>query len=213
MNPVYNIDEIKKIMNKNSHGILINSPDDLLNLVLKCLQEYQTYLTGKENPRVEDLWNFNKDSLTHKSEEDFSDHIKAFLDLKMKSSGMIINREVQLNRGINGDPGSRTDIWINVYSKDRESKYSLCLEVKGSWNPSAPAAMKEQLVDKYMGAGGADAGIYLVGWFDSEKYPQQRNMWKNNREEANRDLGVQVQELHQQEPLLAELIINCDYKI
>lgn len=213
LNPIYSVDEIKKIMGKDSRGVLINSPEDLLNLVLECLREYQTYLTGKENPRVEDLWNLNKTSLTHKSEEDFSDHIKAFLDLKMKSSCIIINREVQLNRGINGTSGARTDLWVNVYSRDRESKYSLCIEVKGSWNTSAPTAIKEQLVDKYMGSGGADAGIYLVGWFDSKKYPQQENMWNNDREWANADLDAKVQEQRQKEPLLMKLIINCDYRI
>jgi hypothetical protein len=165
LNPVYSITEIKKLLGKRSDGYLVTSPQGLLNVVIECLHNYQTYLTGKENPRVEDLWNYNKSELTHKPEEAFSDHIKAYLDLTMRASGMVINREVQLNRGRNGEAGSRTDIWITALSKDQLSNISLCIEVKGSWNSSASTAMEEQLVKKYMGAGGADAGILLVGWY------------------------------------------------
>lgn len=51
------------------------------------------------------------------------------------------------------------------------------------------------------------------GWFDSKKYPQQENMWNNDREWANADLDAKVQEQRQKEPLLMKLIINCDYRI
>lgn len=210
-NPVHDEQTIKKLMTRNSLGELVSSPQGLLDVILECLDDYQKHLTGKENPRVEDLWNYNKNALTHKTEEEFSDHLKDYLERKI-GTATIINREVQLNRGRNGESGARTDIWINTFSKEPSSKISLCIEVKGSWNSSTPTAMREQLVDKYMGAGGADAGIYLAGWFQSKNYPQ-KTQWKNNRDKAIADLQLQAQILKSEGNLIASKVISCDYRL
>ena len=210
--PTYPEDQIESLMANNTIGHLITSPQGLLDIVLECLENYQIYLTGKENPRVEDLWNSNAKKLTHKPEWAFSDHIKSFLDLTMRSSGMVINREVQLNSGRNGEPGSRTDIWVNTFLKDKSAPISLCIEVKGSWNSSARNAMEEQLVNKYIGEGGADAGIFLVGWFDSKKHPQA-NEWGNNKNKAIENLNEQAKSLREKGHLIAATVISCDYRL
>ena len=152
------------------------------------------------------------DAISHKKEEDFSDHLKKFLDMILTPEGVIINREVVLNRGRNGEAGARTDIWIDALIKETSEKLSLCIEVKGSWNRSAPTAMKEQLVDKYMGNGGADVGILLVGWFQSHKVPQ-KNMWEDNRDMARAELEQQAAKLTQSGYLIKSIVIDCEYRL
>lgn len=210
--PIYSSNVISALICSYHKGVLINSPKDLLNAVCNALNEYQVLLTGKETPQVEALWNVIGDVISHKKEEDFSDHLKKFLEMKLKPEGVIINREVQLNRGRNGEAGARTDIWIDALIKEKSEKISLCIEVKGSWNPSARTAMKEQLVDKYMGNGGADVGILLVGWFQSHKVPQ-KNIWGDNRDMARAELEQQAAKLTQSGYLIKSIVIDCEYRL
>ena len=140
LNPQYKVEEIKKIIDSSNQGVIINTPHDLMITVLDTLNAYQVFLTGKETPRVEDLWNCIDNSIRHKDEECFSDHLASFLKERLIDSRIIINREVQLNRGRFGDAGSRTDIWITALSPN-DQKITLCIEVKGSWNRSTPNAM------------------------------------------------------------------------
>ncbi len=212
INPQFDMETIKILLTQKTNRILITSPQGLLETINNCLMDYQTYLTGKRSPMVEALWNKGKNSISPKSEEDFSDNILNYLQLRLVSTGIIINREVQLNRGRNGEAGSRTDIWIDTCSPDKSNKISLCIEVKGSWNPSATTALKTQLVEKYMSDGAADVGIFLVGWFDSKKYPQKKNLWKNDRIRALTELESQAEQEQLKGHCVCARIINCDYK-
>ena len=168
-------------------------------------------MTGKETPRIEDLWNCIDNSIRHKDEECFSDHLASFLKERLVDSQIVINREVQLNRGRFGTPGSRTDIWITAFSEN-DQKITLCIEVKGSWNSTATNAMRNQLIDKYMGSGGADAGILLVGWFQSKSSPVT-NMWHNDKEEAQTQLEEQARSANTDGFLISTMILNCEYRI
>ena len=211
LNPQYEVEEIKKIIDSSKQGVIINTPTDLMTTVLDVLDAYQIYLTGKETPRVEDLWNCINNSITHKDEECFSDHLASFLKERLVDSRIVINREVQLNRGRSGDSGSRTDIWITALSSN-DQKITLCIEVKGSWNRTATNAMQTQLIDKYMGSGGADSGILLVGWFQSKSSPVT-NMWHNDKEEAQTQLEEQARSANTDGFLISTMILNCEYRI
>ncbi len=207
--PVYEHCVIKQIIDINNDLLLFKNAQDLLAVVLAALSDYQTFLTGKENPRIEDLWNSINGKYTHKNEEDFSDHIKSFLDTRLNKHRVFINREVQLNRGLFNRPGSITDIWINA-SSVKSSKLSLCIEVKGSWNPEAKDSFNSQLIDKYMKEGGAAAGIYLVGWFQSKKCPV-KNVW-STRQQMLRFLKSQSAIARKKDILVESTIINCEYR-
>lgn len=211
LNPQYTVKEIKKIIDRSKQGVIVNTPTDLMTTVLDVLGDYQIYLTGKETPRVEDLWNCIDNSIRHKDEECFSDHLASFLKERLVDSRIVINREVQLNRGRFGTPGSRTDIWITAFSEN-DQKITLCIEVKGSWNSTATNAMQNQLIDKYMGSGGADAGILLVGWFQSKSSPVT-NMWHNDKEEAQTQLEEQARSANTDGFLISTMILNCEYRI
>ena len=210
--PTYSTDEIKHIIDGNDSGVIINSPEDLFHLVLELLEKYQIYLTGKESPRVDDLWDYNgKNVAQHKEEGHFSNHLKSFLEERLYRENIAINREVKLNAGIDGEAGSQTDIWINAFSRCSGEKITLCIEVKGSWNNETLTAMDNQLIGKYMGAGGADAGIFLVGWFRS-KTSNQKNICNNDKNAAEAILKQQEALATAAGHLVRSVVIDCPAK-
>ncbi|MDD6337317.1 MAG: hypothetical protein PUC15_02905 [Lentisphaeria bacterium] len=210
--PLYRCSSIKHLVDK-TNMFLINSPQDLLHLVCKTLLDYQDFINGKDTPRIEDLWNNLGKEFTPKSEEDFSDHLKSYLEIFLRKFKVVINREVQLNRGSHGKPGARTDIWVETFSDDYPKKISLCIEVKGSWNPEIKDALNNQLIGKYMDNGAADAGIFLVGWFKA----------KNCSRPIDHSLGETIEEAqaflrHQEEVAVKKghlvkcVVIDCEYR-
>jgi hypothetical protein len=211
--PTYDIPSIKKLLEGQEKGSVVNTATDLLEVVFDMLKEkYQNFLTGKETPRVRDLWNEpqrGKEGVKHKDEATLSDHIKSYLELVLPK--MVINREVKLNRGSGDETGAQTDIWITAFSQCDNTRLRLCIEVKGSWNSSCPTAFHDQLCKKYMGDGGADAGIYLVGWFWSEQKTSHKNQWHNDRSEAECVLQQQERELSQRYKV-RHLILDCTYR-
>lgn len=199
--------EVIRMIVTHGVGVIVNTPRKLLEVVERALNQYQVFLTGKSSPQVGMLWNEQKDgSLRHKDEESFSDHIKVFLERELKD--IVFNREVQLNRGRMNKPGSRTDIWVNKPVAGR-TPLALCIEVKGSWNESVHVAVKNQLVGKYMGEGGAEAGILLLGWFAARRM-QHKNVYKNKKE-ATKELSGQVQEVECKGKLVSHHVIDCSY--
>lgn len=82
-------------------------------------------------------------------------------------------------------------------------------KVKGSWNESVHVAVKNQLVGKYMGEGGAEAGILLLGWFAARRM-QHKNVYKN-KTEATKELSGQVQEVECKGKLVSHHVIDCSY--
>lgn len=216
ISPPYSLDQIKQIVDIKNNRRLVNSIKDLFDLTLDYLSKYQSFLTGVDTPRVEDLWNAIKTNkkvtmLTPKEEEDFSDHLKSYLKFYFEEYKIAINREVQLNRGLKEKEGARTDIWLDAFSSDSSRHWKLCIEVKGSWNRTARTALKTQLIDKYMHNGGADAGIFLVGWFQSEHFKVSK-AWKSELS-AKEHLESQVVEAQKQYPLVKAVVINCEYRI
>ena len=207
--PIYDIQGIHLLLDEKNKAFVVNTPEALSKIVLAALEKYQVRLTGKRAPRVKLLWTQPKTpgaAMSHREEEDFSDDICDYLDLTLKTA--IFNREVQLNRGRNGEKGARTDIWVDAISNDGNRKLTLCIEVKGSWNPSAKTAIPKQLVHKYLGEGGADAGILVLGWFDAPAPYESKNRWKTMalaREELNR----QVAEERTQGNLVTAIVLDC----
>lgn len=209
--PIYSPNEIKRIIDSHDSADIINSPEDLLHLILRQVREYQKYLTGKETPRVDDLWDYSGQEITHRDEGYFSDHLKSFLSQCLKAKNIAINREVLLNTGIDRKPGSRTDIWINAFSHMHNEKLCLCIEVKGSWNRECHTAMDEQLIQKYMGSGGAAAGIFLIGWFQSKSH-HVPNVFKDNITMAEDELKRQEKSAASKGFLVKSIIIDCPAK-
>jgi hypothetical protein len=88
--------------------------------------------------------------------------------------GIIVNREVQIRRGIGDGTGQGTDIQVDAaISGGREENYErlyVILEVKGNWNSELLGAMETQLRNRYLKNNKCRDGIYLVGWFSCPKW-------------------------------------------
>ena len=167
--PVLSIAQIKELYEKkNGSHRLVTTIQDLLDLVMAAIDDYRTELQG-DTPAVGDLWN-TEPSIRPRGEEDFSDHLKRYLKLKLMT-GVVINREVQILRKQfkEGITGSRTDLWIQA-TGDSCGVLTVCIEVKGNWNSSAKTALKDQLISKYMSGGTATGGILLLGWFECNSW-------------------------------------------
>ena len=207
--PTFSVDKIWKLLENPKRMLVISSADALLNVVMDSLARYQTSLTGVDNPQVRFLWHEHNETLSHRPEEDFSDHIQAFFSKDFRR--IVSNREVRLNGGRKGQTGARTDIWIDASADEMAMPLKLCIEVKGSWNKEVKTAYKTQLVGKYMDDGGADAGIFLVGWFESEQEEKKTCIAK--KENIAKLLESQEQDLVGQGHKVKHLIVDCSYSL
>lgn len=206
--PVYKVSTIKELLDEQNKAYLVNTPASLCHIVLESLGRYRELLSGKKSYRARLLWNVQKNPMKvwHKDEEDFSDDMRDFLERDLKN--LVINREVQLNRGRQGEPGSRTDIWVEALDVVHTNKLALCIEVKGSWNRSSKNALESQLIRKYMGDGGADAGILVLGWFDAPPSYVSRNVWKSI-EQARVELMEQVAVARSRGFEVSSVVLDC----
>ncbi len=203
--PIFSAGMVRKLLDNQKRMSVVNCADDLLHVVMDSLSRYQTYLTGVDTPQVRYLWNEHDGAVMHRSEEDLSDHIKAFL--KQDFRKIVANREVQLNRGRKGRSGARTDIWINAIADNQSIPLTLCIEVKGSWNPEVRTAYKAQLVEKYMDDGGAQSGIFLVGWFESKRELKKTSI--GVKKDIARLLATQERQLVKCGQKVKHIILDC----
>ena len=210
---VKNIKELSK--QKTDSRYLLYSVHDLLDLVMNELKSYRTYLQG-DTPAVRYLW--NSDPIRPRHEEDLSDHLKNYLDLRL-TTDVVINREVQIRRKLfkNGMPGSRTDLWIQAFD-EHGSALTICIEVKCNWNDSAKTALKEQLIDKYMSGKTATAGIFLLGWFGCDSWDCNDNrrtaatsIW-SDMDSAIVDLQNQAEKEQKSGNAVRSIVIDCTWR-
>ena len=208
--PIYEAKDIRAMLDEKSQALLVNTPEALLRVVLSALEKYNLLLSGKTSHRARLLWNVHKrtKTITHKDEEDLSDDMRDFLCVSLR--GLILNREVQLNRGRHGESGARTDLWIEAVDGAGVNKLTLCIEVKGSWNRTAKTAIENQLIHKYMGTGGADAGILVLGWFDAPAPNNVKNQWKTMAQ-AKRDLDSQVKKVRARGNIVSSEVLDCSW--
>ena len=212
--PILSVENIKELSKqKMDSRCLLNSVQDLLDLVMNELESYRTYLQG-DNPAVGDLWNSLDPNRPH-DEEYLSDHLKRYLDLRL-TTDVVINREVQIRRKLHKDgrPGSRTDLWVQAFD-ERGSNLTICIEVKCNWNNLANTALKEQLIDKYMSGQTATAGIFLLGWFECDGWDRDDNrrtaataIWPD-ADSALADLQQQAQKEQDNGSAVRSIVIDC----
>lgn len=149
----------------------VENEEQLLSVVISSLKRMEDHY--QTSNAVETLWNYegsgnSRRNFTPKDEESLSDEIKRWIDSDLSSSrGIIVNREVQVQRG------SKTDLFINaVTMPDRldASTLTVVIEVKGCWNKDIKTAMKKQLLERYMVQNGHRHGLYLIGWYRCDRW-------------------------------------------
>ncbi|WP_021592216.1 NACHT domain-containing protein [Actinomadura welshii] len=118
--------------------------------------------TGTDSETVPDVWR-------PKPEAALCAYLAHELNLRMAGDRITVNREVLVQPNDAYGAGDRTDILLEAFPSTRQgtdaTPVKLVIEVKGSWNPDLITAQSDQLVDRYLPEVGADAGIYIVGWY------------------------------------------------
>jgi hypothetical protein len=127
-----------------------------------------------ELPAIRDLWNTSKEGFSPKDEQEVADYIVRHFRDDLRGRGIIVNREVQIRRGIGDGTGQRTDIYVDAVALGQEDGNfdHICtiVEVKGNWNAELYTAMETQLRDRYLKESYCISGLYLVAWFASTKW-------------------------------------------
>lgn len=192
-NPISTNDLLQ--LTQSSDNVLINSEKALIKLIEKLLGELQNSLQC-ENPNAQFLWNEQKNSgkektYTPKTENEFSDYVTNFLREKIKSKGIVVNREVEIRRSGGSVTGERPDIVISATSKTTSYSYrqlEVIIEVKGNWHDDLLFAMENQLEKRYLISNPNSQGLYLVGWFASNKWDEKDSRLQKTRKFSKEEL-------------------------
>jgi hypothetical protein len=132
-----------------------------------------------------------------------SDVITRFLRTELGSTGIFANREVEVSRVPGAPVGQRTDILVNAVRRRPDGELfdplAAVVETKGCWNDELLTALDAQLFRNYMIPLRAQAGVYLVGWFDTDKWDpedsRRARVPKIPVDEAQAQLDSQAAEL------------------
>lgn len=158
---------------------LVNSPDELMGIVIDSLNSFQQKLQKNDHPQAIRLWNENgrPPISSPKDENRLSDEVATHLTEDLKSRGIIVGREVEIRRG------NETDIHISVHKRDHlgrpiDDPMKVTIEVKGCWHPDLNTAMESQLVGQYLSTDDCRHGIYLIGWFTCDKWNDPKDSRK-----------------------------------
>lgn len=204
-----NVAEFREFATKPKNR-LVRSEKELLTVVLESLNRLQTLLQG-ETPAVRDVWDLHVVPATKSNggakgkaklewrpvdENDFSDYVVRHLRRDLKDCGIVSLREVELRRG-RSEPGHRTDILviatIQTQDQSKSRSYRLMIESKGCWHQELETAMESQLLDRYMAKNHCDTGIYLVGWFNCEKWTSEDSRQRKAPKLAINDFRKQIE--------------------
>jgi hypothetical protein len=154
---------------------LITNPADLCEVLIGTLEKYAAGLHGRQTP-VRDLWDRQggKDIFRPIDEPALSDVITRLLQNELGSTGVFANREVEVSRVPGAPVGQRTDILVNAVRRRPGGQpfdpIAAVIETKGCWNNELFTGLEAQLFRDYMIPMRAETGIYLVAWFDREKW-------------------------------------------
>jgi hypothetical protein len=152
---------------------LVETPEQLVEVLLKSAERLNSRLQA-DLPAAKDLWNASRGNFWPKDEEDLSDYSTRHFRDDLKGRGIIVNREVQIRRGVGGGTGQSIDIHVDATipgaEPDTYERTYVIIEVKGNWNAQLEVAMQNQLRDRYLKENGCRNGIYLVGWFSCSKW-------------------------------------------
>jgi hypothetical protein len=195
---------------------VVRSSAELQDIVLEALSDLQNRLNAQEQPAAADLWNEvpcgpqrdivrdwlqpnNLEDLqekvkeikgtvyTPKEEERLSDYITRQLRQDLERRGITLTRESEVR------VQNRTDILVKVPPKigANGDLLSVIIEVKGSWNKDALSSIQSQLADRYLDSEdteyGTSRGIYLVVWFDLDRWSLESARFRRARRHESVD--------------------------
>jgi hypothetical protein len=178
-------------LNRSREARLVESGAQLLDIIIESLQRLEHSLQG-ETPAAIDLW--NEGPYRPKDENRLSDYVKRHLVRDLCERGVVINREVEIQRGAGENPGERTDIKIDAVRKAGNGQtydvITVIIETKCCYHRELQTAMQYQLRDRYLREHRSDFGIYLVGWFNCTAWDDE----DDRKQQAPKLTAVQAQE-------------------
>jgi hypothetical protein len=185
------VEQIFKLV-ENHELRLVNSPDELMDIIIGSLKRLEGKLQSGEHPQAINLWNEKRP----KDENRLSDYVKVHLEEDLKNRGIIVNREVEIKRG------NKTDIHISVYGRDHLGRptgepMKVTIETKGCWHSELDTAMESQLAGQYLSTDACRHGIYLIGWFVCDAWTDRSNQKIPSIDiaDAKKQFDKQAQEL------------------
>lgn len=211
------IDQLLKLV-KNHELRLVNSPDELMDVILDSLEDLENKLQKRNQPQVIDLWNEKRVTINKngkrtinrisspKNENRLSNKIKNHLE---ELKGIVVDREVDVR-------GNKTDIYISAFNRDNLGRskdvMKVTIEVKGCWNDELDTAMSSQLVGKYLTRTECNRGIYLIGWFVCDRWNDQfdsrlKKSPKIDIENAKEKYSKQAKELSSENAVRVESVV------
>ncbi|WP_422659277.1 NACHT domain-containing protein [Paenibacillus sp. EC2-1] len=204
------------LLTSNKEKRLVRSGEELLDVIVNALKRIEKRFHGV-TPEVRSLWNdLGDNKFTPWSENDFSNYIKQRLDDEIRGRGIITNREVELQPTLGSEKGERTDIHVDAILPENHNyeKITVIIEVKGNWNPELLGAMQDQLSNRYLKEGKTLYGLYLVAWFDSDKWdpndPRKRKSLKHDISEMKKVLQEQAERLSTNK-MIKQYVMNVTY--
>ena len=197
----------------------MRSGRDLFEVILESLQRFEDFYSRSELPAFDRLWRWQgsgnrRTQFEPKDEESLSDELARWLrDDIGKESGVVVGREVQVERGM------RTDLLVTAIAaeteKDAAELDTVVVEVKGCWNPRVKEDLEEQLVEKYLIKHAWKFGIYVVGWFICDKWQDGKNFLSSTTlEAAKRELAQLAEDASKRhsELTLAGQVLDCRFR-
>ncbi|HWH31691.1 MAG TPA: hypothetical protein VNU01_03370 [Egibacteraceae bacterium] len=158
-------------MTHNAGRRWVKSAADLRRLLVNTIRDSEAQL----QKRSQVYWLWNTAPLRPKPENALSDWLKSHLDDVLRERGIVAGREVQIRPGPGHHMGEASDLLITAAAGERVEGAPLVevvVEVKGCWHREVETALKTQLCDRYLQAGGRDQGIYVVGWYDADGWDE-----------------------------------------
>lgn len=140
---------------------------------------------------MRDLWDRQGSTSVFRpiDENGFSDIVVRFLQSELADAGIFANREVEVGRVPGAPVGKRINILINAVRRRRPGgeafePITAVIEAKGCWNDDIFTALEAQLVREYMIRLRAQAGIFLVGWFETDKWDPKDGRRRDRAEDV-----------------------------
>jgi hypothetical protein len=158
-------------LGQNSQRRYVENGEQLLDAICDSLIRLEQGLQGDMAAAI-DVWDNRGNARTTqycpKDEPALSGYVARHLAADLRDRGLVVNREVQIRLG------EFTDIHVDAVAPGRgnEPAYVITaiIEVKGCWNRELDTAMEEQLVGRYLTNHQCPNGLYLVGWFNCDRW-------------------------------------------
>ncbi|MEB2307701.1 MAG: hypothetical protein OZ917_00110 [Candidatus Brocadiaceae bacterium] len=199
---------------------LIQNGEQLLEVLVESLERLEKELQRKPQPAAIDLWNKikkgKKNAYRPKDENEISDYIVRHLRKDLCERGVVINREVEIQRGEGSGQGVRTDIHVNAVIRNQDNEIydtiTVIIEVKGCWHRDLYNAMDTQLVGRYLKDNHCQYGLYLVGWFNCDQWDttdsRKGHSLNSDINKARKQFDEQASALSQQNVRIKAFVVN-----